>query len=617
MHEFFDFLLDFLAQYGGGRGGDENELVRFSLAGVFWGLLIFFAYKKRRQGETEREKLLIWGFGFGFIRELFMFIVVSFRMTKIIDPESLHVVFPPLEHALSMAAIIIIAAAFLRYVLRDFSLSTRYLQLGIGATIICYLSTFWWWAGFILENPSSEFGQTWADWIFRITASIFIAFPIFVLIKNENRNDWLSKVVAIALSMFFMGEFLMLFNLASKEVYKGIYGPIRHNLHIWAILLLGYVYIKEMYLEREEAMKRLKDESEITASLLRFSEILNTAFKEKSFIENLIHIIPKYIKSERIGILLYEDNHNGFVVRGLSGFASEEEKILKLKTIKKGDFKEIDTLIEGFSLIFNHSRCDIGLSEGFIETFGIKRVVLFPVFVNKEVKAILLGGNKSSSFIDSKDIVLLKGFADELSISLQNLKLYEDLQQLLIGSITAFVSALDAKSHWTKGHSERVTNYAVAIGMRMGLSEKEIERLRLAGLLHDIGKIGTYDHLLNKPDKLTPEEFEIVKKHTSHGASIIESIKELNDIVPIIKYHHERIDGKGYPDGLKGDEIPLLARILHVADTYDAITADRPYRKSPGKEFAIEEIKRCSGTQFDPEVVRTFIRVCGENQLLT
>ena len=175
--------------------------------------------------------------------------------------------------------------------------------------------------------------------------------------------------------------------------------------------------------------------------------------------------------------------------------------------------------------------------------------------------------------------------------------------------VKAMVNTLDAKSPWTKGHSERVASYAEQIAKEMGLEDEKILLLRLASLLHDIGKIGTYDYLLDKPETLTEEEFNAVKKHPAQGATILKEVKQLKDIIPLIRYHHERIDGKGYPEGLKGEEIPLCARILHVADSFDSMTADRPYRPSPGKEYAISELKRCNGTRFDPQVVEAFLRV--------
>jgi len=212
---------------------------------------------------------------------------------------------------------------------------------------------------------------------------------------------------------------------------------------------------------------------------------------------------------------------------------------------------------------------------------------------------------KENKLISSRDAFL--NMLKDLDFS------YKELKNLYDGLILSFVTAIDAKSPWTKGHSERVTQYAMQIAGEIGLSNEELERLKLSGLLHDIGKIGTYDILLEKPGKLTDEEFELVKKHPRKGAEILSHIQQMTDVIPGVLYHHERYDGKGYPDGLKEEEIPLYARILCVADCFDAMTADRPYRPAPGKEYAISEFRRCSGTHFDPQVVEAFLNVLNKS----
>ncbi|GBE04328.1 MAG TPA: HD domain-containing protein [Nitrospirae bacterium] len=186
---------------------------------------------------------------------------------------------------------------------------------------------------------------------------------------------------------------------------------------------------------------------------------------------------------------------------------------------------------------------------------------------------------------------------------------YKELEDLFMKFIVVMVNALDAKSPWTKGHSERVSIFAEQIAMEILMDEEEIKNIKLAGLLHDIGKIATYDYLLDKPKGLTNEEFEIVKKHPIQGVNILKEIKQLSEIVPLIRYHHERMDGNGYPDKLSGSHIPLGARILHVADSFDSMTSDRPYRPAPGIKFALSELKKKSGTQFDKRVVEAFMSV--------
>jgi len=186
---------------------------------------------------------------------------------------------------------------------------------------------------------------------------------------------------------------------------------------------------------------------------------------------------------------------------------------------------------------------------------------------------------------------------------------YKELEELFIKLIRVMINALDAKSPWTKGHSERVSLYAEQIALEMSIDADEVKNIRLAGILHDIGKIGTYDYLLDKPGKLTKEEYEIVKRHPAQGAVILQGIKQLKDIIPMIEYHHEKIDGTGYPYSLKGEEIPIGAKILHVADSFDSMTSDRPYRFSPGIEFALSELNKYRGKQFDPQVVDAFFKV--------
>lgn len=195
---------------------------------------------------------------------------------------------------------------------------------------------------------------------------------------------------------------------------------------------------------------------------------------------------------------------------------------------------------------------------------------------------------------------------DRARLLLKSLTAEKNLTILCDDLIVAFANAIDAKSHWTNGHSERVTSYALSIAAEMGVSEEDRRTLRIAALLHDIGKIGTYDVILDKPGPLTPEEWQLIKMHPIQGENILRPIKQLQDVIPIIKCHHERVDGKGYPNGLRGDELPLLAKILCLADSYDAMVADRPYKKGLDKENAFSEIRQKSGTQFDPDAVKAF-----------
>ena len=189
------------------------------------------------------------------------------------------------------------------------------------------------------------------------------------------------------------------------------------------------------------------------------------------------------------------------------------------------------------------------------------------------------------------------------------------LEQLDLGTLTALARAIDAKSQWTAGHSERVTNLALQMARAMGLPAKSLEIMQRGGLLHDIGKIGTPPAILDKLGRLEPEEMQIMRDHVKTGVRILEPIPCFREALPMVAQHHEWFDGSGYPAGLAGENISLLARILAVADSYDAIVSDRPYREGLPKPQALEILRRKSGTQFDPMVVEVFERLNAAGQL--
>ncbi len=211
--------------------------------------------------------------------------------------------------------------------------------------------------------------------------------------------------------------------------------------------------------------------------------------------------------------------------------------------------------------------------------------------------------------VEKSDLSFLKNKGTFLNILEDISKSYIEPEFLFTGLVRSMIYTLDAKCEWTKGHSVRVVKSAEKIAENMGLGESHRKSLSLAGILHDIGKIGVHAPLLEKTGELTREEFEIIKKHPVLGSAILNNIEQLREIAPAVKHHHEKFDGSGYPDGLKGEEIPLHARILHVADSFDAMTTIRPYRSSSGKEYAISELKQYSGRQFDPDVVDAFLDV--------
>lgn len=209
------------------------------------------------------------------------------------------------------------------------------------------------------------------------------------------------------------------------------------------------------------------------------------------------------------------------------------------------------------------------------------------------------------AFYEEAQRKLLTIIADRSAAAIENARLYQDLESTFRQTIRGLASAIDKMDRYTAGHSERVANYSELLSRRLQLSEQEVEFVRQSAFMHDIGKIGCVMNL-NKPGKLSEQEYDVFRQHPGHGRDILEPITFLHPLIPGVHLHHERFDGKGYPLGMRGKEIPLMARIISVADTYDAMTSNRAYRRALPHEVSINEIRRCRGSQFDPDVASEF-----------
>ena len=240
--------------------------------------------------------------------------------------------------------------------------------------------------------------------------------------------------------------------------------------------------------------------------------------------------------------------------------------------------------------------------------FETRDMICVPVKVKGKTIGAIQAINKKKGYFNKKDMELLVILADQVAVALENARLFERLHQTFFETSEALAEAIELRDAYTGGHTRRVTEYSLATGKELGFSEEDMELLRMAAILHDIGKLGVDDGVLRKPGRLNKREFEQMKKHPRLGAEILERVHYLKNVLPGIRSHHERVDGAGYPDGLKDSRIPLIAKIIAVADTYDAMTSDRPYRKGLGKRPAIREILDCTGTQFDKRVAEAFLR---------
>jgi len=241
--------------------------------------------------------------------------------------------------------------------------------------------------------------------------------------------------------------------------------------------------------------------------------------------------------------------------------------------------------------------------------FSTRDMVCVPVKVKDKMIGVLQAINKQGGqTFSQEDLELFKSLANQVAIAIDNANLYSEIQRTFLETAEALAESIEKRDPYTGGHTQRVVFYSWAIAGEMGLPDEEMERLRISAVLHDIGKIGVEDRVLRKEGPLDQEELAQMRLHPEIGAHIVQHIDGLKDVVPAILHHQERFDGKGYPGGIKNGEIPIFARIIAAADTFDAMTTDRPYRKALPDQVALDELKKFAGIQFDQQVVEAFIR---------
>jgi len=364
--------------------------------------------------------------------------------------------------------------------------------------------------------------------------------------------------------------------------------------------------VARLYKESIDKMMDLSRKVDVIQAMHEIDMSILSIRDPHDILETAARMIGKLMFCDRGTIALVDKEHAGFVYAAGYGLSSlKKEAFLKFEetsatdVVSSGRAQYTANLKEAKE---NHLLEKRLIEEGFLSHIRV------PLTLRGEVIGVLNVGAKRTAAFGSEDLSTIEKLASQISVALNNSRLISDLMELFLGTVKTLSKAIDAKSPWTSGHSERVTEIAIAIGAEMGFDEDEMKELELAGLLHDIGKLGTYEHILNKPGKLNDEEIEIIRLHPQMGAEILAPIKELKKIASVIRHHHEYYDGTGYPEGLKGEEIPLVARVLTVADTVDAMGADRPYRKGRTRDEIVTELRRCSGTQFDPVVVDAYLR---------
>jgi putative nucleotidyltransferase with HDIG domain len=450
---------------------------------------------------------------------------------------------------------------------------------------------------------------------------------------TRNSDQWISVVSkAKADVLEDIGKFRRIFLLAIP-------------LALWVVLLLSYNQILRSMVPLEslrEGTKRIarkefssrvivksRDEfEEVAESFNSMASQLGRHFKTLTTVAEIDRAVLSVLDREKVVDTVLIRMREVFPCNGVSVTVIDSKSHERAQTYLRDGQVEQERLVETVeikpqdiqSLYDNPATLRLELGEvwpGYLLPLarrGSKSFLILPIFIKQELAGIVSLGYLQPPQLNQEDLEQARQLADQVAVAFSNVRLIEELDRLNWGTLRALARAIDAKSSWTAGHSERGTRLAIQIGEKMGLSKEEIDDLHRGGLLHDIGKIGISPEILDKPGKLTDEERQMMNRHVTIGARILEPIAAYAKIIPIVLQHHECFDGNGYPDGLAGEAISLGARIFAVADRFEALTSERPYRKALHHKRAAQYIKKRAGIEFDPIVVQAFLEFMAEEE---
>jgi hypothetical protein len=407
----------------------------------------------------------------------------------------------------------------------------------------------------------------------------------------------------------------------------------------WQSVPLGAGPFKRFFIPRalfQETVRELEEDKELLSQKYREVQDLTRRLRRKIGELETIHESGKAIVSlldrrELLNVIMRLTTTSLGYARGIILLHDEEKRSLVAAASCGGEIELMrqfggyqvplnrtsNILVRTFNsgkpvLVEDVARQGLNARNALLQAFAPTSFAVVPLISRGKVMGVLAADRSSSQPpITQEDLDALTGFGNHVAVALENARLYQSLEQASLDAIQALARAVEAKDPYTHGHSERVADYSARVAAEIGLTEVRSLNLRLACTIHDIGKIGVTERILHKPGRLDQEEQTAIRHHPVIGESIIRPLKGLGEIARIIRNHHERYDGLGYPDRLRGEEIPLEARIIAVADSFDAMTTTRPYRVPLEREIVLRELVENRGRQFDPHIVDLFLRLHG------
>ncbi len=388
---------------------------------------------------------------------------------------------------------------------------------------------------------------------------------------------------------------------------------VNRALSFRELLILNGRLKKDMEIQNAILDEKVRERTEELLLLTDIAKEISSHLSLDDVLETIVTKVTSALNSEICSILLYDKQSELLKIRtscGLDQLSISDTKIRKGHDISGWVFQHNE------AVLVNNIEEDDRFKRRNNEKYYTASFMSIPLFVNGEVIGVLnLSNKKTKEVFTEDDFRFLKGLALEAAIAIENASLYSSLESNALNTIYALNTAVDLKDSFAKEHSEFVTKYGMAIAEEMGLPEEKMEMIYKSCLLHDIGKIAIHDYILTKRGELTQGEWDEIKTHPTKGSNILKPLIFLGEVITFVEQHHERYDGKGYPKGLKGEEISLGARIMAVADSFAAMIAKRPYREALTKEQAVEELVRNKATQFDPEIVDYFVKVLNKNRI--